>query len=330
MKGKVTGMEYIDFIREIKNSIEEYVGDTATVTEETVLKNNAVRLHGLAIISKDRNISPTIYLEEYYAAYNHGQELSDIIVEIIRQYENSKPDTGINIDFFTDYQKVSNQLLYKLISLEKNEELLTGIPYVQYLDLAIVFYCIVLHDEIGSATILVHNKHMELWNVTTEDLYLAAKRNTKKILGYQIKGMEEIIREILVDRLHAELSTGIGTDHLDEDEIAEFAESMLNKTHEMDGEIPMYVLSNREKINGAACLLYQDVLAEFADQIDQDLFIIPSSIHEVILVPTCERHGYERLTQMVQEVNATQVQAEEILADHVYYYSRDRKEVMSM
>ncbi len=323
-------MEYSDFIRQIKNSIEEYVGDTARVTEETVLKNNAVRLHGIAIIPKDRNISPTIYLEEYYAAYNKGRELGDIIVEIIRQYENCKLDTGINIDFFTDYQKVSERLLYKLVSLEKNEELLMEIPHVQYLDLAIVFYCIVLHDEIGSATILVHNKHMELWHVTTEDLYLAAQRNTKKILGYQIKGMEEIMREMLVDRLRAELSTDIGTDDPDEDEIAEFAESILHKVSGMDGEIPMYVLSNREKVNGAVCLLYQDVLAEFADRIDQDLFIIPSSIHEVILIPTCERRGYERLTQMVQEVNASQVQAEEILADHVYYYSRDRQEVMSM
>ncbi len=326
-------MKYEMFIEQIKKSVEDYVGDAAVVSYGTVLKNNAVRLHGISIMPQGGNVSPTIYLEGYYAEYEKGKAISAIVADIIRKYDKNKLSLNVNIDFFADFEKVRKRVLCKLISYDKNEELLREVPHIRYLDLAIIFYCMVLHDEIGSATILIYNRHLAMWNVTVEDVYQAAGKNTRHLLGYQIKGMEEIMREMLVENLREELlqeCAEAGVECPDEKDIAEFAMCMMHAADDAENGISMYVFSNLENLNGAACLLYHDILAEFAERLHQDLFIIPSSIHEVILVPTQEQDGYERLTQMVKEVNATQVEAEEILADHVYYYSRDKHEVMSM
>lgn len=323
-------MKYEDFAEQVKNSIAEYMGDAAEVKEMVVLKNNAVRLHGISVLPQEGNVSPTIYLDDFFKEYEKGKAFHDIVAEIIGRYEKSKPSTTVNIDFFTDYSKVRKRVLCKLVSYDKNVELLEDIPHVRYLDLAIVFYCMILHDEIGPATILVNNGHMEMWSVTAEELYQAAEQNTRKLLGFQIKGIEDIMTEMLIQSLQEELEQVYDDEYPSDEDIAEFAACMLHSASGLDGKVPMYVLSNREKMNGAACLLYRDVLSDFADELNQDLFIIPSSIHEVILVPTQESVGYERLTQMVQEVNATQVEADEILADHVYYFSRDQREVFSM
>ena len=109
---------------------------------------------------------------------------------------------------------------------------------------------------------------------------------------------------------------------------------------------PMYVLSNRTKLNGSACILYQDLLKNFAERLRSDLYILPSSIHEVLIIPVnsftspadpllssanspadTRQQSYRELSEMVQEVNATQLSTEDILSDHVYYYSRESSRI---
>ena len=92
--------------------------------------------------------------------------------------------------------------------------------------------------------------------------------------------------------------------------------------------VPMYILTNEYKLNGAATILYRDVLEDFSKACDGDFYLLPSSIHEVILVPAKECNSFDEMTQMVQEVNETQVEAEELLADHAYYYSRKHQKLI--
>ena len=229
-----------------------------------------------------------------------------------------------------DYECVKARIMCKLISFEKNTELLKEVPHKRYLDLAVVFYCMLIHDEIGSGTILIHQNHLEMWGVTVDDLYQAAECNTRKLLGYQIRGLEEMMREMLVANLKNELCQ-CGDENTECPSDEDLSEFVLDLTREAEQErIPMYVLSNKKQINGASCMLFSDVLSDFADQVKLDFFIIPSSIHELILVPTGEQNEHSKFTQMVREVNATQLETEEILADHVYYYSREKNEILSL
>ena len=84
----------------------------------------------------------------------------------------------------------------------------------------------------------------------------------------------------------------------------------------------MYVMTNTRGINGAACLLYKNALARFAQKLKQDLFLLPSSVHEVILVPKSDILKKEDLSEMVREINKTEVSPKEVHSDTVYVYDR--------
>ena len=91
--------------------------------------------------------------------------------------------------------------------------------------------------------------------------------------------------------------------------------------------VPMYVLSNKSKLNGSGCLFYHNLLHNLCEKLECDLYILPSSIHEVILIPAYDHDSYDELTSMVKEVNSTQLSKEEILSDHVYFYSRETGQI---
>ena len=85
----------------------------------------------------------------------------------------------------------------------------------------------------------------------------------------------------------------------------------------------MYVASNSDKLNGSSVILYRDMLKNFAESHDvEKLYILPSSLHEVIIIPDDANmeKDIQMLNEMVVSVNCTQVQPEEILSDHVYVY----------
>lgn len=137
--------------------------------------------------------------------------------------------------------------------------------------------------------------------VSVEDLYQAAKENTHTLLKYEIKSMSKVLCEIREE----------GLEEPDDDYMMEMSDS-----------VPMYVLTNKRRVEGAACMLYSDLLYHFSDKIGKNLFIIPSSIHELLLLPA--DHDVEALEvkRMIKEMNDTQVSTEEILSYSLYFYDR--------
>lgn len=291
-------MNYETFKSSAMASIQKHFGTDATVSLHPVTKNNNIRLDGLTIQEKSSNISPTIYLNYYYEDYLKGRSLSSIIEDIIASYHRSRSDTNLDLSFFTDYQKVRYHIIYKLINYEKNRELLPDIPHFRFLDLAVVFSCLILNTSNGNATILIHNHHLELWNITADQLYDTAKKNTPLLLPWEINNMKDVLKDF-----YSDADTGIYNDA-------------------DDFNLPMYVLTNTSRLYGASCILYPGVLKAFADALDSDLYILPSSIHEVLLLPKTSPANILELNSMIEEVNASQLQGDELLSDHVYYYTR--------
>lgn len=274
----------------------------ASLSIQSVVKNNNVQLDGLTIMEGGTNLSPTIYLNYFYETYQNGVEFSSILDTILHTYQSNKPRGKIDTSFFTDYANVRPHIAYKLIHYERNRHLLADLPHFRYLDLAIVFYCLVSSSPSGNATILIRKDHLRFWNISPTQLFDAAKENTPRLLSYDLRNMNDLMEELLAPA-HSTLS--------DPDIKKEDA-----------AICPMYVLTNQNKLNGASCILYEHLLEHFADRLCCDLYILPSSIHEVILIPATSDTSYQELSQMVQEVNDTQVSPEEILSDHVYYFSR--------
>ena len=298
-------MTYQEFKQNTIHAIQTKLGPNARVFLQDVVKNNDLHLDGLTILSEQCNISPTIYLNYYYNQYLHGMSLSAIYEDILLRYKCHTPKTSVDIRFFTDFQKVRGNIIFKLINYEQNKSLLQDVPHFRYLDLAIVFNCLIHVGPNNYGTILIYRNHLDFWHVTVDDLYALALENTPHLLGYDLQNMAHVIENILSD----DSSTDYNCISTDLDDID-------------DNLIPMYVLSTKTKFNGAVCLLYPNLLADIATKHNCDLYIIPSSIHEVLLIPSNTSTSYAKLSNMVREVNATQVLKEEVLSDHVYYYSK--------
>lgn len=294
-------MGFEEFKNKMLEASNKYFKEGTRAVINQVTKNNGVQLHGLTIMEDGCNIAPTIYLDGLYESYREGTTFSELFHRIVKAYEENKIEESINIEFFTEYESVRHRIVYKLINYDKNRELLEDIPHIQYLDLAIVFYCLMICDTFGNGSILIHNSHCKMWNVEAAQLYEDARANTPLLLGAELKSMEEVISDLV--------------------EQSEFADSQ--QLEEDVRDVPMYVLSNKTKIHGAACILYENVVKDFADYLNRDIFILPSSVHEVILVPSQGAQKAQNLVEMVREVNETQVEEEEILSDSVYYFSRE-------
>ena len=293
-------MEFTNFTTLVRNEVEKRAGENYHVKLNDVVKNNGIILRGITLMQDDSNISPTIYLNPYYDAYENGDTtLGTVIDEVIDTYERNKINRSIDMKFFLNYETVRSRIIFKLINTEKNRELLRDVPYIPFHDLSIVFQCLVSEERFGNASILIHNVHLQLWKVNARELYECALENTPLLQGYELADMNTVLEEM----------KALGG--IDDEEI-----------EDMQQEVPMYVLSNKSRINGASCILYKDILKDFAMVVDKDLYVLPSSIHEVILLPSDGTQESEQLKEMVREINQSQVEKEEVLSDSVYYYRR--------
>lgn len=291
-------MNMNEFGLKVQKAIESKLGEGYQVRLQEVAKNNGVILHGLLIMEENRNISPTIYLNSFWEYYEKGIPFALIVERILQIYEEDTPGDNIDMSFFKEFEKVKDQICFRLISAEKNAELLQKIPHIDYLDMAVCFYYAYRGDVLGNGSILIHNTHVEMWNTTVEELFELAKCNTPRIFPWEKTSMEDVVKEIAGEALTGE-------------EYQDFWD-----------EIPMYVVSNKEHVHGAAVLLYQDVLKRLADEAMRNLYVIPSSIHEIIVLQDNGKEDVLRLKAIIEEVNCTQVEPEEVLSDNLYFYNR--------
>lgn len=288
-------MTYSEFTEALLSFVRIALPEECSADLHTVIKNNDTKLTGLTITETGRNIAPTIYLDHYYEKYCAGKDLNQIVDEIVETYLEYRPREDFDMSFFTDFEKVKDRIVYKLVNCERNKELLQDVPYVPYLDLAVVFCCLLRENKSGSATVLIRQKHMEQWQVTTEDLFALAKENSPRLLSYELEDMNSLMKRIC------------GEDTMESGQ--------------------MYVLSNSQRLFGASCILDENLLEKIAKDQHSGFYVLPSSIHEVILLPRDTPDTSEALSKMVQEINATHVSSEEVLSDHVYYYDFDKKKL---
>lgn len=300
-------MEFTSFAALVRDEVEKNLklsrtGEKYIVRLNDVMKNNGVVQSGITLMREDSNISPTIYLNNYYEAYESGTTtLKTIVNEVVDTYDHNKVSRSVNMNFFMNYEKIKGRIIYKLINTERNTELLRDIPSIAFHDLSIVFQCLVSEEKFGNATIMIHNAHLKIWNITVQDLYEEACINTPKLQKYDIRNMRDVINEMLSEEMQCD--------------------EMLYDRNESE-QLPMYVLSNRARVQGASCMLYPDILKDFSIALNRDIIILPSSIHELILLPVMGDEDYKELKEMVMDINKTQVEKEEVLSDSVYYYDR--------
>lgn len=296
-----TKFENSEFEEIIKDAVSKKLGENYEVEIQKVVKNNSVSLSGLVIREKDSNISPTFYFEEMYQEWVRCG--TDYIVEkILNSYRKCQVPKDIDFDVYQDFSNVKNKICYKLISMDKNEALLEEIPYIPYLNLAICFYCILEGEFTGMGTVLIYNRHMEMWNTSVSELYELARENTQRLLPFYFCSMKDILQKVL-------------------------AGLEVETPNRYEDELSMYVLTNEQKHLGAIALLYDNVLELIYQTFQSNFYILPSSVHEVIVLPENSEISRYFLQSMVREINATAIKPQEFLSDEIYYYDREMRQI---
>ena len=291
-------MDYIEFI----NAVCDYINETAddvTTSVHTTVKNNSVRLSGLSFKREGYNASPTIYMENYYSDHLAGEDICDIGDRLLKLYRENDMAVSLDMSFFESFEAVKDRLFIKLINKKANLELLSEVPYEDYLDLAIVAYVRVFDKKIGNGIILVRNEHVKLWGTDPETVLFTAKKNTHDHDDFTISHIIDVLN-------------GMGS----------IKRSITDDDRQ---EFPMYVASNRKMVNGASVLAMKDKLAEFGKVIGGDYYVIPSSVHELILLGRKNTDSSCDIDSMIREVNRTQLGPDDVLSDHVYMYSMEEE-----
>lgn len=295
-------MTYYQFVQAVEDRMKEAVRDSVAVHIHTAEKNNGTIRRGITLTEQNINISPTIYLEEYYRQFQKGTTLEYITADILRLYHEVRFQKPWGEEKINAYSKVKDKVIYRLVNLEENQKRLKDVPYIRYLDLAVVFYVLLEVTKYGTATMPVRNAHLDMWGVTKEELYRRASENTCRLLPDEFSAMSAVIEEL----------SGMAFGQEGREDDGEWGEEM-------------YVLSNRIRSYGAAAILYDNRLEGIGAYLKSNYYVLPSSVHEVIVIPEHEAVGKEELSAMVAEINRTQVEAEEVLSSRAYYYDREER-----
>lgn len=296
-------MNYTSFCEYLLAALKNQMETNVTITEETIRKNNNVSLEAFIIRMPDIPSAPIVYLQPLYQMYLDGSSIDKIAQMILVRMEKELPISLELAEQVRSLESARDRIAYRLISQKNNEELLKDVPWVPYLDLAVIFYLHLGVKDDTQITTVIHNHQAKVWNLSPFQLYELARENTPKLCPSTIGRMDHMI---------------------------------LGLNEEYDDFVPcekgvpvLYILSNKAGINGAICMLYDDIIKDFADRIGSDLIILPSSIHEVLIVPDFHDKEYEFFRQMVRSVNAENVPKEEVLSDEIYLYRRKNAGIIS-
>ena len=286
-------MVYGEFKRKIKEKIyAAFPLDEYSIAIRGVYKNNNTTKQGVFIKRNGSDVTPIFYFDELWNAFQSGTSIEGL-VDFIREYLQSadKDDTETITQMITDYESVKERIYCKLVKIKGNDKLLRTHPYKTYLDIAMIYYVAV--DNNMTRTLNVSKALMGIWGIDQLELDNQAWENTLKDMSPFFSSIHDVLRELT------------GAD--------DFA--MKNE------EFPLYVLSNEKKYFGAICIRYPGMLKEISTKVGGSFYILPSSVHEWIIMPANNCFDVDELSGLVQAVNDKEVEPEEVLSDHAYFYS---------
>lgn len=256
------------------------------------VKNNGEKLRGIAFQKDDMQLAPVCY-------FKNIQNMEDVEkqVEWMKNVvQNSFKESVHRLEkelFNGSWEHMKDKIVFRLVKKKGNEEFLKDVVYKEVLDLALVFY-ILLENEGFSGSISITKSLLKELKMNEQEIYETAKKNTPLLLPPEFTDMEMIIKSY----------TGQETE-----------------------SCGMYVLRNTSESYGAGTILYEGILEKIAEQVKENFYIIPSSIHECIIVGESSTDK-ESLDCMVRQINAIALEREDVLENHAYLYDRERKEIM--
>lgn len=295
-----------EFQEKLIKELQKRMPDADIFLQDTK-KNNGVVFSGIIIQDNSSNVAPHICTDGLYYDYQNGhKDMDSVIDSVLEIYEKIKPEKSFHVSEILDYSKARSKLSGRLVNTEKNRGALSELPHRNFFDLSLTYYVDVTRDgDERCASIQVTNAHMEYWNVTEDDLY----KQFRESMGQNDRSRIQPVMDAL----------------------EEVANCSLEDTRALCGNmdiVPMYVLSNDRKLDGAVEMLNKKAMEKAAETIGDDFYILPSSIHETILVPVRgNEDGADELAEMVACINNLEVPDTDVLSNHVYRYRRQSRQI---
>jgi hypothetical protein len=301
-------MDYQEFLEAIQERILEFFPkeyEQAQVLIHQVMKNNDTALDAVIIRNEQDTVTPQIYLSDLFAKHQMGMSMDEVLKTIADTYmEHHNPPIFNTAEQIQNYEHMKDLLRVQLINKESNGERLSHTPHwdIENTDLTAVLRIYLPSPQTDMATILVTDKLVSTWGQEPDALYQQALANTIEQNPPKIASLINIICSL--------------------QEESNAWQEIPNFTME---PYEQYVLSNSSNYFGASVLLYPEVLKQLSQNTNSNLFILPSSIHELILMRDNGDMDAAELQAMVASVNKTELVPEDILSDEVYYYDKNEQ-----
>ena len=287
-----------EFTQVVIEGLQQLAGNEWQIRRTKSLKNNGLKRSGITAVREEGNVFPVIYLEQFYNEYKFEDCTINEVVEKVYALLGQHPGKSLeqfNVDDFQNWDKTKTHIFAKLINAQMNKELLEDVPHRILMDLAEVFYVKVYGNQMeGFGTILIRNEHKAFWKVDEATLHEAALVNMAA----------------------------------DQTEFTSMENLLSHSSEELEFEGGgMYILTNSSKLFGASELLKKDILHNIAEKLQDNLIILPSSTHELIILSEKDAPSEEKAADMVKEINATCLAPNEVLSNHVYRFERSTQAV---
>lgn len=306
-------LNYDEFKDAVQNNLKSYIPEGYENSEIQFKEVNKInqKLDAIIFNPNTKNTTqacPSIYINDLYSGYQKEAVDIEFILQKVMTTLIEACNSEVSQSLTLDTTNIEKNIIFQLINTEQNKELLKnlphGLPHREVNDLSIIYRWVLANDKFGMQSALINNDFMKKNNLSEDDLYNLAMKNTRNILPPTITSMNDIMYKFLIES------------GCPEAEAQELAQANMDDTH-------MYVLTNDVSMFGAANILYDDVLQDVSQKINGNFYILPSSIHDVIMLPATPDNNPENLAEMVSSINQEEVELGERLSNQVYHYDRD-------
>lgn len=306
-------MEFEKFVENVKETIKDYLPmeyENAIVDLYPHEKLNESYL-GMTVRNENQNISPTINLNMFYEQLQRGQFNLDQIMEQMAEVVQMTP-MSVHMGLLTDYDFAKNNLFIRVSDADRNQEMLSNVPHTRVENLAITYHVLIESGAGGIASSIVNNDMMKLFGVSKEQLHIDALNSSPRLFPAHIDSLNTMMENMARRDMRA---AGVPEQEIE----------MMIKEMSQDMAVPLTIVTNEQTMDGAAVLFYPGYMDLIGEQLKGDYYILPSSVHEMLVLPDDGGMTSHELKAMVVAVNNTEVQLAEKLADEVYHYdTRDK------